>query len=40
MKGMEGVVTHNQVTAFPMRNDHKVTLKNFREIMKRYGGKK
>lgn len=40
MKGMEGIVTHNQVTAFPMRNDHKVTLDNFREIMKRYGGKR
>lgn len=39
MKGKEGVVTHNQVTAFPMRNDHRVILRNFRELMKRYGGK-
>lgn len=40
MKGLEGVVTHNEVHALPMRNDHKVTLKNFRELMKRYGGNK
>jgi len=40
MKGMEGVVTHNQVTAYPVRNDFKVTLRNFRELMKKYGGKK
>lgn len=39
MKGLEGVVTHNEVNALPMRNDHKVTLKNFRDLMKRYGGK-
>lgn len=40
MKGMEGVVTHNQVTAFPVKNDRRVTLKNFKELMQRYGGKK
>ena len=40
MKGLNGEVTHNQVTAYPLRADHKITLQNFRELMKIYGGKK
>lgn len=40
MKGLEGTITHNQVSALPMRNDHKVVLKNFRELLKLYGGNK
>lgn len=40
MKGLQGEVTHNQVTAYPLKNDQKVTLKNFKEIMKKYGGEK
>ena len=40
MKGLNGEVTHNEVSAYPQRTDHNITLKNFREIMKKYGGSK
>lgn len=40
MKGLNGEVTHNEVTAYPLRADHKITLQNFRELLRIYGGKK
>lgn len=39
MKGFNGEVTHNQIEAFPKRNDHDIILKNFNEIMKKYYAK-
>lgn len=36
-RGMEGYMTHNQVTAVPKRNDHAIVLQNFRKIMKKFG---
>lgn len=38
MKALEGVHTHNQIKAIQKKNDHNITLKNFKKIMSRYKG--